>query len=227
MIAEASGELEKRSLVQLARQRFHVEESVVQQALREATTARPAGVVVPPTVAAEGGAEALLARVGAALPQVEGAEPATAKRKLSALLLELLLVRPQLLDSADAATACQFLDGVPALVVREARGQWAESQRLHGPTLLEVVPTKEQRQWMAARMVVGEVDAATAQRLGQALADTVRALRGVHLREYERLLQLQSARLGAQGDPAAEEAILNEVVAARRQRVMGGATGEN
>lgn len=227
VIAEASGELEKRSLVQLARQRFHVEESVVQQALREATTARPAGVVVPPTVAAEGGAEALLARVGAALPQVEGAEPATAKRKLSALLLELLLVRPQLLDSADAATACQFLDGVPALVVREARGQWAESQRLHGPTLLEVVPTEEQRQWMAARMVVGEVDAATAQRLGQALADTVRALRGVHLREYERLLQLQSARLGAQGDPAAEEAILNEVVAARRQRVMGGATGEN
>lgn len=71
------------------------------------------------------------------------------------------------------------------------------------------------------------MDAATAQRLGQALADTVRALRGVHLREYERLLQLQSARLGAQGDPAAEEAILNEVVAARRQRVMGGATGEN
>jgi len=227
VIAEAASELERRALTQLARQRFLVEESVVQQALREVSAARPGPAPVVATPGAEGGAEGLLARVGSALPQVEGAEPATAKRRLSALLLELLLVRPQLLETAESALACQFLDGVPALVVREARGQWAQGQKLHGPTLLEVVPTEEQRQWMAARMVVGEVDEATARRLGQALADTVRALRGVHLREYERLLQMQSARLGAQGDPAAEEAILNEVVAARRQRVMGGVAEDN
>ncbi len=227
VIAEAGSELERRALTQLARQRFHVEESVVQQALRDVGAPRPG---LPPgqtPTGAEGGAEGLLARVGAALPQVEGAEAPTAKRKLSALLLELLLVRPQLLDTAEAALVCQFLDGVPALVVREARGQWAQGQKLHGPTLLEVVPTEEQRQWMAARMVVGEVDEPTHARLTQALTDTVRALRGVHLREYERLLQMQSARLGAQGDPGAEEALLNEVVAARRQRVMGGVPGDN
>ena len=227
VIAEATSEFERQALVRVARDRFsQLEERMIEQAIKE-SAAVPAKFNIERREGPELDIDDLLRRSGLTLRLFDSSDPSSAKRRLSALILELLLVRPQLLDTAEAALACQLLDGVPALVVREARGQWAESQRIHGPTLLEVVPTEEQRQWMAARMVVGEVDAALHVNLSKSLTDAVQALRGVHLREYERLLSVQSARLGAQGDPAAEEALLNEVVATRRQRVRGGATGEN
>jgi hypothetical protein len=82
-------------------------------------------------------------------------------------------------------------------------------------------------------MVVGEVDGTlTEKRLRQSLAGHGARRCGACISGEVRRARVANNRArgsGMQGDPASgeEQTILNEVVAARRQRVMGGATGEN
>lgn len=222
VIGDAASELERQALVDLAVARFHVEKQVVMQALREAGAPRAVPAVEPET------ADRLLLRIGLDLKSLDEGDTLSARRKLSAWVLELCLVHHPLLGTEETAWACQHLEELPGLLLREARGQFLQSGKVDAARVLEIAPEARVRPWVAARLVVLDVDEPTARRLGRALTDTVACLRRVSQREFERLLRFQSARVGAQGDPSGEEALLNEQLAAKRARVVGtGGSDQN
>lgn len=218
IIAQTRLEYEREALIKRAVPAFVLDEQTVRVALRDHLKGSP---VNAPVRAPSSSADDLLRRMALAAKDLETSD-VKSTRTTSAVALEALLVCPALLESPEAESLGDLLEEVPAVIFHAMRAQWAAVQRIDGAVLLELVKDQpKQQQWIAARLAVSADETELLNRCRESLTGAATALRRARANEYARFLKHQSARAGVQGDPATENALLNEQLMVKRQIAMG------
>jgi hypothetical protein len=149
VIADVRDSIEREVYVKLAAKSLYLDEPQVRMALREhqSHTAR---------AARESPFNDDARRRPALTPIAnEGDAPVESRQKVLANALEAVLVRPELLDTADADALREEMSPEFQALLEAARDQWRATQRLDGAVLLEFCPTEKARAWVSARLVAG------------------------------------------------------------------------
>lgn len=160
----------------------------------------------------------------------DGEAPLESRQKVLANALEAVLVRPELLDTADAQALLGEISPEFVALLDAAREQWRTTQRLDGAVLLDLCPTDKARTWVSSRLVAGGVDdPAQAERWATQLTDAVMKLKRMQKLVESRALKLQGARAGTQGDPSQELARLQQKLEIERTlvRAKTGRSGQS
>jgi DNA primase len=160
-------------------------------------------------------------RPGLTSPHESATDPnALARRRgrATANALEAVLLRPELLETDDAASVIDFLDEAMAVFLRVAREQWLSGRRLDGVTLLDACPNERVRGWVGERLMpASDDDKALLDRCQVMLADAMIELRRLDGLAQSKTLKQISARAGTQGDPSSELGTLNEQLRLKRE----------
>ncbi len=215
VIADVRDALERDVYVRLAAKKLYLEEQQVRTAIREfqagaAKAARESPFNDPRR------------RPGLTNPQETPTDPnsmARLRSRATANALEAVLLRPELLETDDAAVLPEYLDEAMANFVRLARAQWLGERRLDWVTLLDACPNDRVRAWVGERLMppAEDDDAAAGERFRAMLADATAELRRLDGLNRARAMKHVSAKAGTQGDPSSELGTLNEQLRLKRE----------
>lgn len=224
VIADVRDSIEREVYVKLAAKSLYLDEPQVRMALREhqSNTARSARETPFNDDARRRPALTPIAN--------EGDAPVESRQKVLANALEAVLVRPELLDTADADALREEMSPEFQALLEAARDQWRATQRLDGAVLLEFCPTEKARAWVSARLVAGgDQEQAQQERWASQLTDALTRLQRMQKMVASRALKLQGARAGTQGDPTQELARLQQKLEIERTLVRSktGRSGQS
>jgi DNA primase len=149
------------------------------------------------------------------------------ERQAQAAIIGALFELPRLLATEGLAELGPLVDKPTWALISEARRQWEESQELSAAALLDLAPSKEDRQWLAEQLGATDAQGPEAQALCEKrLSEAVARLHRMKAEKAWVELKDRSFAAGVDGDERTEEATLNEELNLKR-RLAQKARGNN
>ncbi len=149
------------------------------------------------------------------------AEGRLKERQAQAAAIGALLSLPRLLATEDTNSLGSVVDKATWTLISEARRQWEANQELSAATLLDLAPSKEDRQWLAEQLCATEPEGAEAQaRCAKGLADALATIKRLKAEREWGQLKDRSFAAGVDGDERGEVQALNEELNMKRELAL-------